>query len=166
MSLDRVPAWRNVEHAIIAEGRWTYGDLIPWDELHALMKIERPSPNGRADAFQEWQLLRLQNIDCLRTHMLREHRMYLDTEIGLGLRIVLPAEQTAKVQDKGRKALARALRDMREGLTHVDAGQLTAEQRRENVDAQVRLASRAQMLRAIDRGEAIRIEPKPKRLEP
>lgn len=152
MSLDRVPAWRNVEHAIVAEGRWTYGDLIPWDELHTLMGIEQPGPNARADAFQEWQLLRLQNVDCLRTHMLREHRMYLETEIGLGLRIVLPSEQTAKVQDKGRKALARALRDMRDGLTHVDATQLTAEQRRENTDAQVRLAARVDALRPIDRG--------------
>lgn len=152
MSLDRVPAWRNVERAIVTDGRWTFGDLIPWDDLHELMGIEQPGPNARADAFQEWQLLRLQNVDCLRTHMLREHRMYLETEIGLGLRIVLPAEQTAKVQDKGRKALARALRDMRDGLVYLDTAQLTSEQRKENTDAQVRLAARVEALKPIDRG--------------
>jgi hypothetical protein len=149
--VDRLPAWRNVEHAIIAEKRWTYGDLIAWEDLHALMDIKEPGPNETAAKYKAWQLLRLQNVDALRDHMLREHLMYLDTEIGLGLRIVLPAEQTLRVQDKGRKALARALRDMKDGFTHVDTSKLTAEQRKENTDAQVRLAARLQALKPIDR---------------
>lgn len=149
--IDRLPAWRNVEHAIVAENRWSYGDLIPWDDLHALMGIKEPGPNETAAKYKAWQLMRLQNVDALRDHMLREHLMYLDTEIGLGLRIVLPAEQTLRVQDKGRKALARALRDMRDGFTHVNTAQLTSEQRKENTDAQVRLAARVQALKPIDR---------------
>jgi hypothetical protein len=149
--IDRLPAWRNVENAIIEDRRWGYGDLISWDDLHALLGIREPGPNESAAKYKAWQLQRLQNVDALRDHMLREHLMYLDTEIGLGLRIVLPAEQTLRVQDKGRKALARALRDMRDGFTHVDTSQLTAEQRKENTDAQVRLAARVQALRPIDR---------------
>lgn len=159
MSTSLLPAWRNAEQAIVAEKRWTYGDLIPWADLHELFGLEQPSADERADVYQEWQLRRLQQVDALRKHMLKEHAMYLETEIGEGLRIVLPAEQTARVQQRGRASLAKALREMADGLTHLNRSQLTAEQIRENTDAQVRLAARVAALRPIDRGEAIKIEP-------
>lgn len=151
MSTDLLPAWRNVERAIVDDKRWTYGDLIQWDELHALLGMPQPGANDRADVYQEWQLRRLQQVQALRTHMLKEHAMYLETEIGEGLRIVLPAEQTARVQQRGRMSLAKALREMSEGLAHINRAELTAEQVRENTDAQVRLAQRVQALRPIDR---------------
>ena len=157
MSTDLLPAWRNVERAIVAENRWTYGDLIGWDDLHQLLGLQQPGPSARADVYQEWQLRRLQQVDALRKHMLREHAMYLDTEVGEGLRIVIPAEQTARVNQRGRSALAKALREMRDGLTHLNRGMLTAEQARENTDAQVRLAARVAALRPIDRGEQIAV---------
>lgn len=158
MSTDLLPAWRNVERAIVTERRWTYGDLIGWDEIGALLGLEQPGPDARADVYQEWQLRRLQQVDALRKHMLREHAMYLDTEIGEGLRIVIPAEQTARVNQRGRASLAKALREMRDGLAYVNRGALTAEQARENTDAQVRLAARVQALRPIDRGEKLAIK--------
>ena len=40
---------------------------------------------------------------------------------------------------------------MSEGLAHINRAELTAEQVRENTDAQVRLAQRVQALRPIDR---------------
>jgi len=55
-------------------------------------------------------------------------------------------------------ALAKALREMRDGLAHVNRSALTAEQARENTDAQVRLAARVQALRPIDRGEKLAIK--------
>ena len=152
MSTDLLPAWRNVERAIVNDKRWTYGDLIGWDEINTLLGLEQPSPSARADVYQEWQLRRLQQVDALRKQMLREHAMLLDTEIGEGLRIVIPAEQTARVNQRGRSALAKALREMRDGLTHLNRSMLTAEQVRENTDAQVRLAARVDALRPIDRG--------------
>lgn len=155
MTTDLLPAWRNVERAIVQDGRWRYGDLIPWDDLHELLNLPQPTPDDRADVYQDWQLRRLQQVDALRRHMLREHNMMLDTEIGEGLRIVIPCEQTGRVQQRGRAALAKALREMRDGLAHVDRGQLTAEQQKENTDAQVRLAARVQALRPIERGETI-----------
>ena len=48
--------------------------------------------------------------------------------------------------------------EMRDGLAHVNRGALTAEQARENTDAQVRLAARVQALRPIDRGEKLAIK--------
>lgn len=157
---DLLPAWRNVERAIVDEKRWVYGDLIPWDAIHTLLDMPQPGPTARADLYQEWQLRRLQQVDALRRQMLKEHAMYLETEIGEGLRIVLPAEQTARVQQRGRMSLAKALREMSEGLAHINRAELTAEQVRENTDAQVRLAARVQALRPIDRGERVKIEKK------
>lgn len=151
MSTDLLPAWRNVERAIVNDKRWTYGDLIAWDDLNQLLDLPQPSPASRADVYQEWQLRRLQQVDALRKQMLRDHAMFLDTEIGEGLRIVIPAEQTTRVNQRGRSALAKALREMRDGLTHLNRGMLTAEQARENTDAQVRLAARVSALRPIDR---------------
>lgn len=158
MSTSLLPAWRNAEQAIVTEERWAYGDLIPWADLHDLFGLEQPSADERADVYQEWQLRRLQQVDALRKHMLKEHAMYLETEIGEGLRIVLPAEQTARVQQRGRASLAKALREMADGLTHINRSQLTAEQIRENTDAQVRLAARVAALRPIDRGEKLAIK--------
>lgn len=158
MSTSLLPAWRNAEQAIVTEKRWAYGDLIPWADLHDLFGLEQPNADERADVYQEWQLRRLQQVDALRKHMLKEHAMYLETEIGEGLRIVLPAEQTARVQQRGRASLAKALREMADGLTHINRSQLTAEQIRENTDAQVRLAARVAALRPIDRGEKLAIK--------
>lgn len=155
MSTSLLPAWRNVERAIVTDKCWTYGDLIPWADLHEMLGLEQPGADERADVYQEWQLRRLQQVDALRKHMLKEHAMYLETEIGEGLRIVLSAEQTARVQQRGRASLAKALREMADGLTHVNRSQLTAEQIRENTDAQVRLAARVAALRPIDRGERL-----------
>jgi len=155
VTTDLLPAWRNVERAIVNDKRWTYGDLIAWDDLHTLIDLEQPGPDARADVYQEWQLRRLQQVDALRKHMLKEHAMFLDTEIGEGLRIVIPAEQTARVNQRGRSALAKALREMRDGLSHLNRAMLTPEQARENTDAQVRLAARVSALRPIDRGEPV-----------
>ena len=157
MSTDLLPAWRNVERAIVNDKRWTYGDLIGWDEINTLLGLEQPSPSARADVYQEWQLRRLQQVDALRKQMLRDHAMLLDTEIGEGLRIVIPAEQTARVNQRGRAALAKALREMRDGLSHLNRAMLTTEQAKENTDAQVRLAARVSALRPIDRGEKLAI---------
>lgn len=151
MSTDLLPAWRNVERAIVAEKRWSYGDLIAHEDLNELLTLPQPPASARADVYQDWQLRRLQQIDALRKHMLREHAMLLDTEIGEGLRIVIPAEQTTRVNQRGRSALAKALREMRDGLTHLNRAMLTVEQVRENTDAQVRLAARVSALRPIDR---------------
>lgn len=151
MSADLLPAWRNVERAIVNDKRWSYGDLISHDELNELLHLPQPSACERADVYQDWQLRRLQQVDALRKHMLREHAMLLDTEVGEGLRIVIPAEQTARVNQRGRASLAKALREMRDGLTHLNRSMLTAEQARENTDAQVRLAARVSALRPIDR---------------
>lgn len=151
MKLEPIPAWRKVERAIVNDKRWTWGDLIPSEEIDEMLGLSRPGADDRADQLQAYQLGRLQQLDALRNHMLREHRMHLNTEPGLGIRIVLPHEQTAVVQSKGRSALAKALRDMRDGLAYVDTSQLTAEQRKENTDAQVRLAARVQALKPIDR---------------
>lgn len=59
-----------------------------------------------------------------------------------------------------RASLAKALREMAEGLTHVNRSELTSEQIRENTDAQVRLAARVAALRPIDRGERFAMLPK------
>lgn len=145
-----LPAWRNVAREI-EQGRYTYGDLIAWEELDQIMCMPRPSAADRADRYQVWQLQRLQQVDLLRKHLLRERQMYLDTEIGNGLRILHPHEQTARVQAKGRAELAKALRDMGAGLQHVNRSMLTAEQQRENTDAQVRLAAKIAAVRDADR---------------
>lgn len=149
--ISKLPAWRNVADAITVNKRWTWGDLIPHDELEILLNMPRPKGSDTADAYHMWQLRRLQEFSSLREHLLKEHNMYLVAETGLGYRIVLPSEQTQSVQVRARSALAKALRDARDGLTYVDTSQLTAEQRKENVDAQTALASRAAVLQRLNR---------------
>lgn len=146
------PPWKNVAHAVIEQGRYTYGDLIPYAELYAMLEAPEPSADASAAAYKDWQLRKLQQVEELRKYLLVEHQMMLDTEIGTGLRILLPHEQTRASESRARSEISRALRDLGARLANVDRSQLTAEQLRENTDAQVRLASRLQALRKVDRG--------------
>lgn len=154
MNIARLPAWRNVEAAII-DGRYTYGDLIPYGDFYALLGLPRPSANALADEAESWRLAVLAERTALVAHMLKEHRMMLDTETGTGLRILLPCEQTAAAELTLRKDMTRALRTHRDRILHVDHAQLTAEQRQENANAQVRFAKRVDALRSIEHSRLI-----------
>lgn len=159
MSKDLLPAWRNVEFAITVSRRYTYGDLIPYDELYEMLALPRPPTDARADAMDSWRLRILQEISALRQEMLIEHQMMLETELGVGLRILLPCDQTAASEAALRKELMKSLRQHRDRILNVDHSQLTASQRQENVDAQVRMAKRVQAIRGIEHSRLINLPP-------
>jgi hypothetical protein len=145
------PPWKIVAHAVVVERRFTYGDLIPYAELYDMLGAPEPSADATAAVYKDWQLRKLSQVEELRKYLLIEHQMMLDTEIGTGLRILLPHEQTAVSEGKARGEISRTLRDLHARLSNVDRSQLTTEQQRENTDAQVRLAARLQALRGVDR---------------
>lgn len=150
MTTDVLPAWRRVERAII-DGRWTYGDLIHDAELLELLDLPRPSPDDTAAAADHWRLRVLSEISPLREHMLTEHRMLLLRESGTGYRIIAPRDQTAAVNARQRARLAKELKTWRDGLAYIDVTRLTVAERQANTDAQIALAAKVDMLRAMDR---------------
>lgn len=145
------PPWKNVAHAIADEGRYTYGDLIPYSELYDLLGIPEPASDSTAAGYKDWTLRKMQQVEELRRYMLTEHQMMLSTETGIGLRILLPREQSGAAEVAARGEISRALRDLGSRLANVNRALLTPEELRANTDAQVRLASKLQALRKIDR---------------
>lgn len=162
MSTDMLPAWRNVERAIITDRAYTWGDVIGFDSLYALIDMPKPEPSARADVMEQWRLRVLQEVTALKRQMLSEHNMMLEAEPGVGLRIVMPADQTAASEARFRRELTKALRDHRDRIVNVERGLLTAEQRKENADAQVRLSARATALRNIEHSRLLNLKPEPK----
>lgn len=157
-----LPAWRNIERAIIDDRAFTWGDVIAFDDLHRMLQLPRPDLSGRADVMEQWRLRILQELTALKRHMLSKHNMMLETEPGVGLRIVMPCDQTALSEAIFRRDLAKTLRSHRDRITCVDHTMLTAEQRRENTDAQTRLAARATALRQIEHSRLLNITVKKK----
>ncbi|MBA8886175.1 hypothetical protein FHW12_000366 [Dokdonella fugitiva] len=154
MSIQRLPAWRNVEDAILS-GTYTYGDLIPYGELFAMLGMPKPELSDRADAMESWRLSVLQERASLVEHMLKQHAMMLETENGVGIRILLPSEQTGAAERTLRKELTRSLRAHRDRISNVAYDRLTPAQQKENTDAQVRIAQRVDALRAIEHSRLI-----------
>ena len=121
----------------------------------ALRERNEPGGDARADTYKAWQLRVLQEITELKRRMLLDHKMKMEQERGVGLRILLPCEQTETSEGRLRKELTKALRAHRDTITNVDHTQLTSEQRKDVVDAQARLGARLAVLRPIDRGRLL-----------
>lgn len=157
MSTSLLPAWRNAERAIVEEGQYAFGDMIPFESLYCLLDLPKPPSNARADVMEQWRLRVLQEVTALKREMLTQHNMMLDTEHGVGLRIVMPCEQTAVSESIFRREMTRAMRNHRDRIDNVEQTLLTAEQRRENADARARLAARTDALRNIEHSRIVNL---------
>ena len=127
------PAWKQAVCDFLAEFR--YGDIVPHEWL--AQHFNMPVADGRMSAaeFQARQFEWLASIEGFKTTLLQDHQVLLQSVRGEGYRWVPPAEQTrASTKDFERDA-SRAFRTVGSRLRNIRAGELTDEQRRENMDA-------------------------------
>jgi hypothetical protein len=150
MSVTLLPAWKNVVQAIEA-GRWTYGDLITHAELQELVDLPEPTGQCTVDEYKSWRFKYLNETSALAEHLLTEEQMALRSEPGVGYRIVMPSDQTRVAEMDLQSAIAKAFKQAGMRIKNVNHELLTSEQVRQNSDAAVRLASKRDALRRVDR---------------
>lgn len=145
-----LPAWKNVVVAIEA-GRWSYGDLIPHDELQAILGLPEPAGSVTADQYKSWRFRLLQETTALTAHLLVDLQMDLRVEVGVGYRITKPSDQSKLAEIDLSKEIAKAFRDAARRIRHCNRAMLTSAESQENTDAAVRLAAKTDALRKLDR---------------
>lgn len=153
------PGWKNALFRIRG-GAYTYGDMIPTDELRAMLLLHRPEGKITWAQHQKHQLEELQAVTELRTHLLRECNMLLVKERH-GYRILNPAEQTTYATQEAERELRKVLRDMRDRLVCIAHDKLTDDERKANADALARMGAMRQAFHRINRGQLPSV---PKRL--
>lgn len=154
------PGWRNALHAI-ESGAYTYGDLIPTDDLYRMLNLERPVGRITAEEHNKHRLQFMGQLDELKRRLLHENNMALAADNGRGYRIVLPEEQTEYAVKMGFEDLRKAIRKMGNLLTCIDYARLNDERRKANADALSRVAAARGSIRRIERGQLPEV---PKRL--
>lgn len=134
-----LPAWRNAAAELFA-GRYTYGDVVPHDELQAALLLPKPTGRITVDEYEEWRLSLLAQVDALANHLLEERNMCLKAVPGQGYMIVEPDKQTEYAMEHGMKRVKSELRKMGRRLSFIDRGALSHEEARKNADALARLS--------------------------
>jgi phage terminase small subunit len=115
------------------------GDIITEEWKQNNFGINCPETGTLAD-MQQYQLKMLSAMDNFKSILLEHYQIHLKA-IGQGSHVVLPPEeQTQEAWTNGVNDIKRAFRKMGTALVNVDVTQITNEQRKENTDAQVRLA--------------------------
>ena len=116
---------------------FTYGSIIPkqWFDL----RFGLTEPETIADAHKN-QTLYATMMGQLRARLLVEKNMALRTKQCVGQEVVQPAEQTEWAMAEAQSNIAKELEKARDRLLHVNFGELTAEERRENSDAVAKLS--------------------------
>ncbi len=143
------PAWRQVVLEI-REGAFDTGELIPHEWLREKLNIVTPRTGSQKD-FEALQLQYLGAIEMIKSELLTEDRIYLQSSRGKGYKIVPPGEQTGEVTKTATDGMRKAIRRGLTGLTYVNHGALSDEQKRENLDALNRLQGVAIMQRAAEK---------------
>lgn len=145
-----LPAWRNAA-AELFTGRYTYGDVVPHEELQAALMLPKPAGKITVDEYEQWRLALLAQVDALSTFLLEERSMCLKAVPGQGYMIVEPAKQTEFALDHGMKRVKSELRKMGRRLSFIDRASLSHEEARQNADAMAKLSFLQEMARKAKR---------------
>lgn len=134
------PAWR---HAVklFREHGFRPGEVVSHDWLYDAFAIRKPTPDTPAAEAEKAKLASLAQFERFADALLNEDKVALASVRGLGYRIVPSVEQTGWAEAECRADLAKALRRSGDRIRNVDLARLSADQRRENADAQARLAA-------------------------
>lgn len=135
------PAWRQAVQDFL--GEFTYGDLVShaWlEERFGMLTID-DSQRLTANAFRERQFAWLGAIEAFKHSLLTEHQVMLESVRGQGYRWAHPAQQTAIATRELEREAGKVFRQAGSRLKHMRFGELTDEQRRENVDAQAKMSA-------------------------
>lgn len=133
------PAWKNAA-AELFSGKYAYGDIVPHEELQAVLGLPKPTGKIEVEQYENWRLSLLSQVDALTDFLLEEKHICLRTVIGEGYMLVKPADQTSFAVKQGQKGLKSALQKMGRRLSFIDRTALSSEQAKDNADALARLS--------------------------
>lgn len=136
------PPWREAVRQLLGDGL-AYGHTISKDRIAALLELKPPRT---ADEAREYDLAMLRGVTDIRTALLTEHRMQLATNRDGTYRVVMPTDQTAHSMEVLADDMARTLRKAALGVVYTNSNLLDDASRRENIDAQAKLAKLATII--------------------
>lgn len=142
-----LPGWRQAAHDLLQQ--FAYGDLVSLEWLEDRFGIPSLSETQRltADEFKERQFEWLANIESFKEYLLKEHQVCLQSVRGKGYRWVPPHEQTAVAVKEFEREAGRVFRNTGNKLRNLRHTELTADQRRANMDATAKITALAGMTR-------------------
>ena len=132
------PAWRQAVADFL--GEFKYGDIVAHDWLVARFGLPLPDDRMSVAAFQARQFEWLASIEGFKATLLHEHHVLLQSVRGEGYRWVPPAEQSKVATREFERDAAKAFRTAGGRLRNLRVGELSDDQKRENVDAIAKLS--------------------------
>lgn len=145
------PRWRQAVRDLLNE--FKAGDLVPlsWMEERFGMPTLRESQKMTAEQFKERQFAWLANVEAFKHELLTDHQVFLQSVRGEGYRWCHPGEQTQAAQVEFERDMRKAFKTTALRLKNVRIGELTADQRQENVDAIAKLSAMRGTVKRIGR---------------
>lgn len=143
----KLPSWRQAAHELLRNFR--YGELVSLEWLEAKFGMPSLSESEMltAEQFKERQFEWLANIEAFKDYLLKEHQVCLQSVRGRGYRWVPPHEQTAVAVKEFEREAGRVFRNTGNKLRNLRHTELTADQRRANMDATAKITALAGMAR-------------------
>lgn len=132
--------WENALSAF-KESDFKPGVIIPMSWFFEHFRVKPPESRETVGEFQEEQFRFLGEMDRFQKALAEELDLVLQNVRGEGYRVVPPAEQTEWAMDRVHRDFTKTLGKAHMRLTHLRLSDLTDEQRRQNADAQAKLAA-------------------------
>ncbi|MHC1792129.1 hypothetical protein [Solidesulfovibrio sp.] len=132
--------WQN---ALVAFGSAEFkpGDIIPMAWFFEHFRVKDPASRQTIGEFQEQQFKFMGEMDRFQKALAEDYDLVLQNVRGEGYRIVPPHEQTDFAMDRVQREFSKAISRAHMRLTHVRLAELSDDQRRQNADAQAKLAA-------------------------
>ncbi|MCP3868333.1 MAG: hypothetical protein GY703_09615 [Gammaproteobacteria bacterium] len=144
MSLPLYPP--ECQAACDAQQCFDYGDIIPLDWLQEHFQLVPPD-SGKFRDFKTYQLRFLSAMDRFRSLMLEDYKKALNSERGVGYRVIHPTEQTFHTMDCLTDRVARECEKAMKSLENIRHDMLDNQQMIDNIDAR----SKVSMLRSLNK---------------
>lgn len=144
------PIWKQAVDDFLKAG-FKEGDVIPKDWFYTAFGLTKPSNGTRAIEYEQTQFQFMSNLDNLKRELLEDHMIDLRNARRVGYRWVPAKEQTRTAFRDGMKAINKELHTASRRIENTDVAKLTADERRQRDEAQVRLARLASMRHSVRR---------------
>lgn len=145
------PPWKQAVPDFLAAG-FKPGDLVPhsWFEAHFGMDRLDDDTALTIQEHRERQFEWLGNIECFKTALLEQHRIFLQSVFGQGYRWCPAHEQTGVAVKAFEREAKRVYRQVGSRLMNVEAAALDDAQRKENLDAIGKISMLEGMHRSLE----------------
>lgn len=132
--------WQNALAAFKAAD-FNPGDVIPMAWFFEHFRVKPPEARKTMAEFQGEQFKFMGEMDRFQAALAEDLSLVLQNVKGEGYRVVPPAEQTEWAMDKVHRDFSKAMSKAHMRLTHLRLSELSDDQRRQNADAQAKLAA-------------------------